>query len=165
MIALRRLQIIFLFGVIVCLFSACKEKEVILNSEFYELNYEGLLSGKEYLFSPFNSLADSSFDEKKFNICLVIRYSEICRLKNLPLRIECSSPLRDTISYQNLNLELFDNDDFPIGHGHYGIFELKKCLYRDMNPIENFALSVSSDLKETNGILSLGILCEEIIND
>lgn len=124
-------------------------------SNFIEFGSHGMQPSIEYVFSPFDSI--SKIDKDFFSIMVVIRYSERCRIRSLPLNIEYLSAT-DSIISKNLLVNLFHNDGTVVGYGNYGIYEVKFPLLNEIKPSPEFFVSISTQEKATSGIISLGLI-------
>lgn len=137
-------------------FLSCGSK----NSEFYDYGSEGLQPEVEYIFYPFDSLHSHKADLSSKELLLLIRYSELCDLKELPLSVEWSSLEQDSVRECKIKVPLFNQENTYIGKGNFGIFETTYPLMVIDKPQEGLYISLSTQEKETKGILSLGVTCK-----
>lgn len=115
-----------------------------------------------YEFMPFDSLLyKDSLLKFDYNLFLIVRYTEKCRLKNLPLNIEYASLNRDSVISLNINIPLYNSNGRPVGYGNYGLYETSYALLEKINPEEGFYIAVKTHEENTPGINSLGIVCRK----
>lgn len=148
-------SLIFLLGIINI---SCKENMNIKSTEFYDFTQEGMVPKLEYIFYPFKECEDSASVD--YDLYLLLRYSDNCNLKELPLNIEYSSLSEDSVKNMHLKLDLFDRDDKKNGKGNFGIFETECLLLKNQKYQEGFFISVSTEELRTRGVLSMGVLTE-----
>lgn len=148
------------FSLAFLLLFACKQKDMVSQSVFQEFGSEGMVPLKEYVFLPFDSLVSSSSDSV-FDISIAVRYSDRCRLRDLPLNVETVSFSADTIFFSNISVPLFDAEDSLEGKGNFGIYEQTYPLLKHQKPDERLSIAVSSHEKLLEGILALGVIIEK----
>lgn len=125
-------------------------------SVFIDFGEEGLIPEKNYLFDNLDSLANvSKLKNGVLEIC--VRYTDRCKIKNLPLNVEYSSLSSDSIYSKSIEINLFDNEDNVKGKGNFGIYETVFPVISDINFKDALYISISTTENLTSGILSLGV--------
>ena len=66
----------------------------------------------------------------------------------------------DTIKNYEIKLNLFDDSGLTEGKGSYGIYESKYEMMSLDHIYKDFFLSVSTIEEKTQGLISLGVVCE-----
>ena len=129
-------------------------------SIFIDFSHRGMEPKMEYLFDSFGSLPGDSIG-KNCCIDIAVRYSDMCNLKALPLNIEVISQT-DSISNYKIDFPLFNTYDTKAGKGNFGIYEKKLPLFSKPISSQVLQIAISTNEKNTKGILSLGIICKKI---
>lgn len=152
---------IFLFSLFFGLFfiSGCKKTLIEDYSVFYDLGEEGMKPKMEYLFYPFKNIINDSIP-KNLKVYLVTRYHENTPINYLPLELEYYDSNLDTIKNYEIKLNLFDDSGLTEGKGSYGIYESKYELMSLDHLYKDFFLSISTIEEKTQGLISLGVVCE-----
>lgn len=145
-----------LFFPLLFLFS-CREKIGIQNIEFYDFGKKGMLKNVEYIFNPFNDSIVLK-DDKDYKVALIIRYSDECQVKSLPLNIEYASLVNDSIKEKKIVLPLFDEQKYNNGKSNFGVYESEYLLFERQAPEDGFFISIVSPTSDIEGLLSLGII-------
>lgn len=144
-----------LFSLLILLYSCGDTK--IKGIQYQNFGTEGIVPEQDYVFYPFQNI-DKPETNKPYEISLVIRISDLCRIKELPLNIETGSPLLDSIYSFNLKVNLYNDSDLMKGKGNMGISEISVPLFSEINFDSDRFISLSTPEKETKGIISLGII-------
>lgn len=150
----------FLLLLFVACFS-CSDNKIPYNSEFYDFGHKGMEARKEYLFYPFKDQEDST-SKKSYNINLILRYSDKCEIKCLPLDVEAGSLWRDSLLHARIPVRLFDDEDNVAGKGNYGVFETEVPVLHTDSIMDGMYISISTLEKHTDGIVSLGIVTQSL---
>ena len=138
--------------------SACQNDTGPVQSQFITFSSAGFVPGKEYVFLPFDDADQSLNSDSGYNIFVDVRYDNSCKIRMLPLHIELSSPSVDSILEKTIEVALFDDNNIALGRGHYGIFEQFHPLFLNIEPKEDYVISLMSREKENQGILAFGIV-------
>lgn len=155
-----RINLPLLFLAFALSLAACGRNHQRHNVSYVNVGDDGLIPDMEYVFNPFDSL--NSIDKTRaFDIFLLLRYSEICKIQSLPVEIETGSLASDNFKSENFNVDLFGKKQQDEAKGSFGIYELSYPLFRNLKPDEGFFLSVKTPEKNTSGIYAIGILCKE----
>ncbi|MCH5227408.1 MAG: hypothetical protein J1F16_06305 [Muribaculaceae bacterium] len=143
-------------------FSSCSLKEEsIVSSDFVEFGHDGIVPDKEYVFYPFESVSDT-VSSHTFAVSLIVRYTDLCKIKSLPLNIEKGSIWSDSISNFQVELPLFQLNDNSNGKGNFGLYQTLFPLFPSIQNEEGSFISISSSSKDTKGIISMGIITEAL---
>lgn len=140
-------------------FFSCVRDSKIYNVSFYEFPASGLIPSKDYIFYPFENWNHDSINNI-YNLFLVVRYTDQCKLKYLKLNVESSSFNYDSIHNEVVKIDLFDNDNHFCGKGGFGFYENSFPIIKNQPFDENLSIAVSSAEKDTKGIIALGLLCK-----
>lgn len=139
---------------------SCKNPYEHQVMEFYDISDEGILPLKEFLFSPFKESDNKT--GKEYDLLLSLRFTDKCRIKELPLKIEYSSLEDDTITTFNYVVTLFDKKDKWDGSKSFGVYETVVPILTDVKSKEGFYLLVTpQNSMPVQGIISMGILSEK----
>lgn len=141
-----------LFSLSSCHYPLSSEKFIIS-----DLGTEGLQKDLEYFFQPFDSVNVLNKNQKYY-ISIYTRFNETCKINSLPLNIEWSENIEDTIHDLKISLPLFDKFNSN-GKGNYGIFETEVPLIILNSPDTTFFVNISTPEKDTRGIIALGLIC------
>lgn len=128
------------------------------NALFYDVGEDGLIPDYSYEFSNLDSLLDESSKDSKYNLFLELRFSDRCKIQTLPLKIEFFSLQSDTIFNFDTDINLFSDNDKFTGKGNFGIYENKIPVWTCKKIPEGLTFSVSTPEKNTDGIISIGII-------
>lgn len=153
-------NLIIFFPFCIFLFS-CSTQPEQSRSSFIDFDDSGMLANKEYLFQPFDSISPS-IANNLYDLYLELRYSNVCRIKQLPIDIEIGSVWDDSIINKKINLKLFDKDDNFQGKGNFGVYEISANIIDSIKIKDGFFISVSTPESNTKGIISLGTLIKKI---
>lgn len=144
-----------------------KNKDLI-SAGFYELGDKGMVQNEEYVFYPFDSIplfnGNSLFEDEDKNLYSLdvdLRFTDRCKLKNLPLIIEYPDLTADSIVYSKIDINLFDDEDKFLGKGNLGIYEKQTPIIPRIPRDKLFFVSISTPLYNTEGIISLGLLIKQ----
>ena len=153
------------FLILIVLLMGCDKlignKHVNEISEFYEFGDSGLTPGRHYVFCSYDSLSS----ETKFTDCdllLEVRYSELSKIKNLPVSLEFSSLHSDSIISKEIKVPLFDNNDNISGKGNFGIYESIIPVFHNINMQDSIIVALSTNETTTEGIISVGIIYKSL---
>ena len=146
------------------IFLSCEKNSQFQEASFFDFGEKGMVPNFQYVFYPFKALSDSSGNDC-FSITLAVRYTSEYKYKNLPLKVEYLSSEPDTIIERILSVPLFDDKDGFTGKGNLGIYEAKVPLIEITGFGEDFFISIETPENNTNGILSLGVICKNYINE
>lgn len=124
---------------------------------FINLEHHNMVPDYVYEFHPFEYIPDDSLENKRFDIGIIVRYSDKCEIKELPLRVEYMLNLQDSLVAVDKTTILFDDSDEKLGKGNYGIFETDFELVKDVVLDNNFMIYVSTPQQGATGIISLGV--------
>ena len=116
-----------------------------------------MLKNVEYIFNPFNDSIVLK-DDKDYKVALIIRYSDECKVKSLPLNIEYASLVNDSIKEKKIVLPLFDEQKYNNGKSNFGVYESEYLLFECQAPEDGFFISIVSPTSDIEGLLSLGII-------
>lgn len=133
------------------------------NSSFIDFGSKGMAKNVEYLFHPFDDLKDSLNSSSRYDICLVARYTQQCKLQSLPIDIEIVSLECDTIFNLKKDLSLFNKKGKVLGKGKLAVYETSIPLVKDIKRQEGYSVAVSTPEGNNEGIISIGILRKESI--
>ncbi len=140
------------------LLAACGHLTPVVYSEFATIGEEGLITNWGYTFSPvpFDS---TEIDSGRFDLLLIVRYSNRCVSKSVILDVESLSINRPEPDSLRVDIPLFDNEGNPFGKGNFGIYETVDTIASGITLSEGYTVFVSSPLpeKETRGITDIGI--------
>ncbi|MCH5231429.1 MAG: hypothetical protein J1F43_06500 [Muribaculaceae bacterium] len=117
---------------------------------------------KEYLFTPFDGISFDSIQKPDYSVELIVRYSDRCAIKELPLKFETISIFNDSIIERELKVKLFNDDDEISGSGNYGIYQTQIPLFPKVLADENFFITFSTPERITSGLLSLGVKLDKL---
>lgn len=135
---------------------SCQKSDNIHSNIFIDFGKEGLIQNKEYAIQ--SSLDSVLFSKKNHSsINLVVRYTDSCKIKTLPLQVETILSSDDSIKNFKVELELFDDYGKNKGSGNFGIYEIKYPLIENNRIDHEFKISIMTEEKQTEGIISLGI--------
>lgn len=153
---------LFLSAALLSLFfltGACGRSQNInkAGAQFYNLDSRGLSRDVPYELNLGDNLNYDSLSNHLYNISFIVRYSENCRLKMLPLDLEVIYNLEDSLIKKHLDLPLFDNNDIIEGKGAYGVYRIETPLDSNQKIDQSFSIVVTSHQEETPGILSFGV--------
>lgn len=152
---------IFFISVFVCLVS-CREDKDKMGSSFIDLGIDGMTQDYQYIFQPLESLYFDSISTSRFNVELILRYTDKCRFKELPLVTESFLKLNDTIDTREMSIPLFNQEGKVKGKGNYGIYQEEVPFLQDQELDENFFISLSTTEPDTEGIVALGVKWERV---
>lgn len=136
---------------------ACSDKSNIILSEFIDFGSNGIIAEKIYFFEPFknHTFADSCFQG---DLSLIIRYSDKCDIKTLPLYVEYMLSEQDTIDNKNLEIQLFDEGGESKGTCTFSINEIETPLFQNAKIDDYFFVSIKTKIENAPGILAAGII-------
>lgn len=153
---------LFLLSSILLSFLSCHHNPEAINVSFHNFGPNGMMPDEEYIFSPFENLDYDSLIISKYDISLIIRYSDKCRIKQLPLKIESSSFNFDTIYNSEISAILFDDKNKNSGKGGLGSYETI-IPFRDNESFDKgLSLAISTPEKNAQGIIALGVICNPV---
>lgn len=160
----RLLLCILLLGLMAC--SYLPEKKNAF-AAFIDLGHEGMVENVEYLLRPpfaneADSLKFSEFAGKPCAVSLVVRYSNQCPMKSLPLSVEALYNIDDSVINQKFKIDLFDRNGAPVSPGNYGVYQARLPLTENQILDYNFYVSVSTPQQNASGILALGVEYEKL---
>lgn len=160
----RVINISFILLIPLLIHTSCKKSEDLEESCFYDFDREGMKPDLQYIFNPFKDFQDSlKINEKEiYSIDLIIRYSELCELRKIPLDVEYASLDNDSLKTKRIEISLYDESDYIEGKGNYGIYDVTVPFLKHQVVEKGFYISISTPEKSTHGILSLGIICKNI---
>ncbi|MCH5235709.1 MAG: hypothetical protein J1E16_10480 [Muribaculaceae bacterium] len=118
---------------------------------------KGMAPHREYTFYPFESI-DKNLSKDLFSISISLRYTDSCKFKFLPLKVEYASLVNDSIIEKNIKIPLFDDNGRYKGKGNLGIYESEISLINNQPFEEGFFISLSTFETKTEGIISLGVI-------
>lgn len=144
---------LFLFAILL----SCSDRSQSNNSKFYNFDHNGMLSDFEYLFAPVDTVSEN-LDKNSILPTLIIRFNDKCQIKKLPLSLEYSSMMADSIFKSEIEIPLFNDRGVIKGRGNFGIYEASIPLNLEINDPDGFYLTVSTPEKITEGILALGVM-------
>ena len=151
----------YYFIIIILIFlNSCINKDLKSFSSYEDFNGQGMVPYREYMFFPFKEM-EKYKDTENFSISIEVRYSDKCNIRYLPLKVEYSSLERDTIDTSLINIPLFDANGQNTGKGNYGIFDYRVNVLPHQKPEEGFFMALSTEERNTNGILALGVICQQ----
>ena len=138
--------------------NACGKFSPVVYSEFADIDGDGIPQNWEYTFCPVP--ADSSeLATGRFDMIIVVRYSNRCASKSVILDVESLSLEHSEPDSARVTIPLFSAEGTPLGKGNWGILEIADTLAKGISIPEGFVVSMSSPLdeKDTEGILDIGI--------
>lgn len=159
---IKKGKIPFLLISLFLIMIACRKSNGFKEAIFYDFNETGMIPRKEYVYYPFENIKNDSLSSEKYDLTLVVRYSEFSVLKYLPLTIEYSSLNRDSIIETKLKIPLYLDDNNLVGHGGLGIFQTEMKILNNLKYENEFFISVSTLEEDSHGILSLGVVLQPI---
>ena len=151
----------FLFVVFILSAAGCSRDFSKENASFVNFGGEGLEPGREIVFYPFRNTRLDSIDTR-YDVDLVVRYVDKCSLKSLPINVETSSCNADSISNRHFTIDLFDDSGNYSGKGNFGFYEKVVPLLEAKSYDEGMLIAVSTTEENTRGIVSLGVVCNQI---
>ena len=141
---------------LVLMMGSCSSKSGEEWSEFIDFGSDGMIPHREYLLYPFQNHLEDSI-QKEATIYIGIRYTDNCKVKNLPLNVEYSSLLADTIRERQIDIPLFENQGGENANSHLGIYEKYVLLRPNLLIDSSQYFLLSTDTQDTKGIISIGI--------
>lgn len=134
----------------------CRFNDKVVTSRYIDFGKEGMPTSIDCVF---DNLFDSIIidENKRYDIFISIRYSEMCQLQTIPLEIEYGSINSDTIQSKKILINLFDGNDKTIGKGNMGLFETSTELLSDIYLNEGFFVSIKTEQTSAYGITGAGI--------
>ena len=148
----------FIVFLILVLSYSCAKNKNELNGSFYDFNDKGIETAREYVFYPFMKMSRDSLEFNKYDLMMVVRYSDKCEVKELPVNIEISSYNKDSISFNRLSLVLFDDENLFLNKKGFGFYEVSFPVLENIPFDEGLTIAISTKEKETRGIVALGII-------
>lgn len=145
---------------IVFLTSACQKENKLIGAQFIAFGEEGIQPDYDYIFHPIDT-TEKKTSKDDADINLILRYNQVCNIRNIRFNIESSSLDMDSISKFEISVPLFDHNDEKAGKGGMGIYEIKYPLLKISLPQDGLYVGISTPEKNTRGILSLGVTVEE----
>lgn len=140
----------------VLIFISCVKKSEFIDSSYYDFGEKGMIPDREYIFYPFEKTKEVI--DKELTFYITVRFSDRCGLKSIPLSVEYGSLDDDQINNSEFTIPLFDDYGNSKGKGNWGIYEVELPFLKDKKYEEGFFISLSTQEKDTHGILSLGII-------
>lgn len=139
----------------------CSKPDTVTQEDFLDLGREGFIPGVDYSFFPFK---DDSLNVNKgmYNFDLVIRFSDKCKIKSLPLEIQYPVLNSDSMVSKKINAPLFDGNDESMGKGNFGLFETKVKIIEKVEVDDSFYFSVMTEDPNTAGVVSIGYAANKI---
>lgn len=149
------------FLIFAWILSACGWNEAKGNFKFYDIADREISPEEVFSFRPFelnpNQSSDTIAMNDRYKVNLIVRYTDNCKIKGVPLEVEMTSMKMDSVFSCHLEVPLFDNEDNALGKGSYGVFETEQTI--PFNPIfdPDLEITVSPTQEIPSGIISLGI--------
>ena len=141
--------------------TGCNQENEACNADFYDLGAEGMQPDVEYLFNQ-------PLEHKSYNVNLVIRYTNKCRLKSFPLNMEYYSFSGDSVEYEIRTIPITHNmdsnkkDDFIIlNKGNFGVYEQQVELLKNFEIGDGSYITLSTPVNVA-GLISLGLIYNRI---
>lgn len=110
-----------------------------------------------YEFRPWIAHNSDSLSNDLYSLYLLIRFTEKCRIRELPLDIEMTCNTEDSLIRKHIEVTLFNEEDKVKGEGNYGIYRTEVNFASECRLDENFYISVETSEKDTQGVVSLGV--------
>lgn len=155
----RNKSLIILIFLTFLLNGACRETSINHKIDFIDFGHVGMIPSEQYIFQPFKEIENDSLNINKYDISIILRYTDKCSLKFLPLQIEASSYNYDSIYNYKLEAILFEDDTTFTSNKNYGLYETEILLLVAETYDEGLNLAISTYEKDTKGIISLGLNC------
>lgn len=150
-----------MWGILIFTFWACNSEN---NStvEFINFGNSGMVAFQEYVFRPYDRFNTDTVAEFVKSISIIVRYSENCNIKSLPLKIEALYKADEPIITDTIKVDLFDNSGHKKGKGNFGIFQTRYLLKQNQ-PIDPLSfISISTSESATPGVIALGVEWEKL---
>ena len=138
------------------LFISCEHNN-IASSHYINIGADGIKQSEEYLFSNLSDTLAIN-ENKKHDLLISIRYSDLCKFSTLPLEIEYGSLNSDSISKKSIDIRLFDKNGKPFGKGKFGFYESTVPFISDIFIDPSFFISLYTKQASISGINSIGVI-------
>lgn len=144
------------------LLGGCKSNSEHSIFRYLDFGPDGMVQNKEYLFDHFIDSINSPLINKPATLWLELRYTNNYPFRNLPLNIETYTSI-DSIKKFYITIPLFDKKDRNKGNGNFGIYVTKVPIRDNVLIDEFFYLSLKTSEKNTQGIISAGLIIDNSI--
>ena len=147
-----------LFLVCIGSFTNCKDRSDILYSEFIQFGNTGMIPFQDYVFE---TNLDSLYQKVSSDASVMLRYSDLCDLKTLSLKIESSALNSDSIFQKDISIPLFDETGFNKKRDGYGLYEIEIPILNDIDKSEGSFISLLTPDYNTKGIIAIGLIIKK----
>lgn len=148
------------FFVLLCLIGGCNKNGI--PEETYEFEHQEWSEGMELTFHPFANPDLHNNSSRAYNVTLIVRYSERCPFSSLPIELQYPFTIGNVDEKKTLILNLFDNNDYADGQGHYGVFETSEVIFDSIPSDPDFYFIVSPLTPRVEGILSVSARIDKL---
>ena len=143
-------------------FGGCSNKFNKEEAVFVDFGSNGMTPGYSYLLQPENLADSASSKHATFNLSVLVRYTENCNLKELPLTLEFLPNIHDSIDNREIAVPLFDNTDNRFGSGNFTLYETEFPLAENISIDDSTYLTASTTEKDTQGIKAIGLIIRSL---
>ena len=143
---------------IVLLFLISCDRNAFVTSDYIEFDERGMIKDNDYIFYPFKN--SSVLDEDTLEVILSVRFDLECKISELPIKAEYLDSSIPEVIIKEIFFELFTENkpEHSPDKIDLGVYEEKKTIISNLVPDKDFFISLSTDQKDTKGILSIGVI-------
>lgn len=143
-------------------FTGCRSDSASGYSSFMDFDDKGLSPGMQYMILPVENIDEDILKDTKFSTSLVVRYTDKCKIRELPLNLEYILNRGDSIGSEDIKLTLFDKEEDYFGRGNYSLYQKEIKLADSILLDDDAFVSIATFDKNTAGIVSMGIVCRPL---
>ncbi|MCH5224537.1 MAG: hypothetical protein J1D77_01010 [Muribaculaceae bacterium] len=155
--AIKPAIILVFFLLLPFLFSGCRPHSTLEGEEFLDLGFKGLIQFYQYEFRPFSEMPENFLANHKCDISIVVRFSERCKIKSLPLKAEYLLATEENVRNKTIEIPLFNDSDIENGKGNFGLYEVEYPLIEDVVVDDCCFIALSTWVPDSQGVIAMGL--------
>ncbi|MCH5233383.1 MAG: hypothetical protein J1E78_07045 [Muribaculaceae bacterium] len=130
-----------------------------VTSDFVVFDQHGLIQDKDYILSLSDSILHA-FENKPCTISLIVRFSSITPIKELPLKIEYPLFPEGTIKNLDIVVPFYNTIEKNDLNGKFGVFQKIIPIINHYKLEEGFFIAFKTLIADTKGVMDIGLMIE-----